>query len=456
MIKKNKIKSKRKVLQLSATFFIATLLFVSCKKEITNIGDGLEEGSLNLQMIDTFTLETYSEKVDNLETDETSVGLLGAYIDPVFGKVECGIVTQISLSSITPNFGSNVVIDSVVLSLAYTSIKFYSYLDPITVEVYEITEDLNREDSNYYASKIIGTTGINMVESGFVNDGYYKPEPVGQQYLADDTLAAHLRIRLDPSFGTDMVNASLAGNMSTDDAFVNFFKGIYIKVDDSSLSTGLGTVLYFVMESSLSNITMYFHDSVTLVENEFVFNINSSCARYNDIKYDRTGTEVENALQSPGVESEAFYLQGSLIRAAIKIPHLMDFNYDSLGNWDPKIINKAELILPIQDFTIDGFDPSTSLFIAKIVDETVSGFTLDYGVTSSGSLSTVSYSQANKEFRFLITREINGMLSGQTAFNGLRLYSPSFFGSTIERIVFNGAGTSLKEKPRLEITYTNY
>ena len=59
------------------------------------------------------------------------------------------------------------------------------------MEVYEITENLNREDSNYYASKVIGTTGINMVESGFVNDGYYKPEVIGQQYLADDTLGAH-------------------------------------------------------------------------------------------------------------------------------------------------------------------------------------------------------------------------------------------------------------------------
>jgi len=458
MIKKNKIKSKRKVLQLSATFFMATLIFVSCKKEITNIGDGLEEGSLDLQMTDTFTLETYSEQVNNLETDETAVGLLGSYIDPVFGKVDCGLVTQIRLSSITPNFGTtaNLVIDSVVLSLAYTSIKFYSYLDDITVEVYEITEDLNREDSNYYASKIIGTTGINLVESGFENSGYYKPEVIGQQYLADDTLGAHLRVRLDPAFGMDMVNASIAGNMATDGAFVNFFKGLYIKVNGTSLSSGQGTILYLVMESALSNITMYFHDNVSLVANRFVFNINSSCARYNDIKYDRTGTSVESALQNPTLASEAFYLQGSLIRAAVKIPHLMDFNYDSLGNWDPKIINKAELILPIQDFTIDGFDPSTSLFIAKMAEGDLSSFTLDYGVSSSGSLSTVSYSQANKEFRFLITREINGMLSGQTAFNGLRLYSPSFFGSTIERIVFNGANTSFKEKPRLEITYTNY
>lgn len=456
MIKENKIKSKRKVLQLSATFFIATLLFASCKKEMTNIGDGLEEGSLDLQVTDTFSLITYSEEVDSLETDETAVNMLGSYIDPVFGKVDCGIVTQIRLSSITPNFGTaaNVVVDSVVLSLAYSSIKYYSYLDPITVEVYEITEDLNRADSNYYASKIIGTTGVNMVESGFVNDGYYKPDVVSSQYLADDTLGAHLRIRLDPSFGDDMVAADAANLLDTDAGFVDFFKGLYIKVDGSTLSSGQGTILYFALESSLSNVTMYFHDNVTLVANEFTFNINSSCARYNDIKYDRTGTDVEATLLDPTLGSEKFYLQGSLIRAAIQVPHLMDLNYDSLGNWDPKIINKAELILPIQDFTSDGFDPSTSLFIAKIVDANLSSFTLDYGVGTLG-LQTVNYDQSKKEFRFLITREINAILTGGGN-NGFRFYSPSFFGSTIERVIFNGSGTTLKNKPRLEITYTNY
>jgi len=455
MIENFKIKSKRKVLQLSATFFMAILVFAACKKEYTNIGDGLEEGSLDLQTTDTFTLVTYSEEVTALETDETAVNMLGSYVDPVFGKVDCGIVTQIRLSSVNPAFGTtaNIVIDSVVLSLNYTSIKYYANLDPITVEVYEITEDLNRLDSNYYASKVIGTTGINLVEPGYET---IDPEVVADQILADDTLPAHLRIRLDPSFGMDMVNANVAGNMATDDGFVSFFKGLYIKVNGTSLSTGQGTVLYFALESSLSNVTMYFHDNVSLVANRFIFNINSSCARYNDIKFDRTGTNVEAVLLDPTKGSEEFYFQGSAIRAVIKFPYLMDFNFDSLGNSDPKIINKAELILPIQDFTADAFDPSTYLFISKIIDATVSGFTLDYGIGQTGSLRTVSYDQTNKEFRFVITREINAILTGDSDNNGLRLYSPSFFGSTIERIVFNGSNASLKEQPRLEITYTNY
>ena len=67
MTQKFQITSQRKVFKLSATFFIAILTLTACKKEPTNIGDGLEDGSLNLMKTDTFTIVTYSEKVDSIE-----------------------------------------------------------------------------------------------------------------------------------------------------------------------------------------------------------------------------------------------------------------------------------------------------------------------------------------------------------------------------------------------------
>ena len=455
MNKKIKIKSQRKVLQLSATFFIGIILLSSCKKEFTNVGDGLESGSLSQHQTDTFTLQTYTEVVDSLKTDETAVSLLGSYVDPTFGKVDCGIVTQVRMSSVAPEFGptATLVMDSVVLALKYTSINFYANIEPIKVEVYRLNEDIDRENGTYYAFNTPVTTGPNLVLLG---SEVITPDIVKEQIVGTDTLSAHLRIKLDPSFGDDMVAGKDAGNFASDESFATFFKGLVIKVDGSSLGIGQGCVLYFSLEHSLSNLTMYFHDSGDNIAKTFTFNINAKCARYNDIKFDRTGTHVEQVLLDPTKGSEAFYMQGSSLRAAVKIPHLMNFNYDSLGNWDPKIINKAVLILPIQDFTNDPFDPSASLFIAKIVDDNVSSFTLDYVGSSQSNLSTVKYDQVNKEYQFLVTRELQGMLSGEREFSGFRIYIPSFFGSSIERIVFNGSNTSFKEKPRLEITYTNY
>ncbi|MBK6527739.1 MAG: DUF4270 family protein [Crocinitomicaceae bacterium] len=380
MTQKFQITSQRKVFKLSATFFIAILTLTACKKEPTNIGDGLEDGSLNLMTTDTFTIVTYSEKVDSIETDETAVNLLGSYVDPDFGKVDCGIVTQLRLSSNDPKLKDSsdavMVVDSVVLSLRYTSINYYANLQPMTFEVYKISNTLARDDQEYYAFDSPTITGTNLIETGTAT---IMPDIVTKPIVGDVAFPAHLRLKLDPAFGAELITASENGDLADDNAFTSYLKGLYIKVDGSALTPGMGTILYFVMENSVSNLTLYFHNAADNVLKEYAFEFNSSGARYNDIKFDRTGTDVEAALNDPSKGKEAFYVQGSAVRGVIEIPHIMDFNYDSLGNWDPKII-----------------------------------------------------------------------------LLGYRIYSTSFFGSTVERIVLNGSETTLKDKPRLEVTYSNY
>ena len=458
---KNKIQniSKRRVVQLSATFFIGCLVTLnSCKKEESDIGNSLQGESLNVTTIDTFSLITYSEQYDSLESDETSVNMLGQYNDPVFGNVDCGIVSQIRLSSANPTFATNiadVIVDSVVLGLAYTGINYYGALtDPITVEVYQILDDLVRDDQDYYTfeNPTLEPTNLVLVGTETITPNYVKEQIVGT-----DTLAPHLRIHLDPAtIGQDLVDINGAGNMNTDESFVSAFKGLYIKVDGSSLANGQGGVWYFGLEKSLSKLNLYFHEVADPTSKSYAFNINSSAARYNKVTIDRTGTKVEALLADSTLGQEEFYTQGSAIWSVLHIPHIMEINKDANGNHDPKIINKATLILPIQDFSSDNFDPSTNLFLAKIVNGTTSSFTLDYSLSSTLSGNTVTYNEANKEFRFLMTQEIQGILNGTRENTGFRIYSPSFFGSTVERVIFNGSQSPLKEKARLEITYTDY
>src|SRR5690606_22252942 len=116
------IMSKRGVLQLSATFFIALFILAACKKDETEIGSDLQGEGLDVIKTDTFTLRTYTQVLDSMQSDETAINLLGYYADPVFGSVDCGIVSQFRLSSSSPSFSGqpgDVIVDSVVLSLAY-------------------------------------------------------------------------------------------------------------------------------------------------------------------------------------------------------------------------------------------------------------------------------------------------------------------------------------------------
>jgi len=455
----NQIVSKRTVQKLSATFFIGILLaFASCKKEESSIGDSLQGDALNVITSDTFSLITYSEVFDSLESDETSINMLGYYNDPVFGTVDCGMVSQIRLSSANPSFAadiSDVVVDSVVLGLSFSGIKYYGNLtDPVTIEVHRISDDLIRDDQDYYTHTSPTLEGADLVLAG---NSEQVPDFVAEQIVGDDTLSAHLRVNLDPTtIGQDLVDINGDGNMDTDESFVSIFKGLYIKATVGSLAGNQGVVWYYGLEQSLSKLTLYFHETGSTESKEYSFNINSSAARYNKVDFDRAGTKVEAALADVSLGQEEFYTQASGIWSVIEIPHITELYKDADGNEDRKIINKAELVLPVQDFTADYFDPSASLFLAKVVDAKTSDFTLDYSLTSTLSGNTVNYDQTNKEYRFLMTQEIQGILNGSRENTGFRIYSPSFFGSSIERVIFNGPNSPLKDRARLEITYTDY
>ena len=441
MNKKYTLKNWRTVTQLSATFLFGAIILSSCKKENTDLGSSINPNGLNVITTDTFTVKTYCSELDSLETDETSIGLLGGYHDPEFGFVDCSIATQIRLSSESPNFGTVTSVDSVVLSFVYTSLKYYGNVQDLTFEVYEITDDLVRDDQVYYSFTPVNTTGGNLVLAGTetISPNVYKNVVVGS-----DTLAPQLRLNLNPSFGQYLIDNS--ASMSTNDNFISFFKGLYIKVSGTnSLPSEDGSVLYLSLEDALSKMVIYYTNDQA-VNKTFSFNINSKTARFNKIDFDRTGTNVEAVLNNPELGQEKFYMQSSSIRATVKFPYIMDLQKDK-----KRIINKAVLIVPVQDFQPDVFDPTTSLFIAKVKDKYISEFTKDYP-----SFQFVNYDESNKEFRFLMTQEIQAILDGERENTEFRMYPGSFFGSSIERIIFSGANSSAKYKTRLEITYTEY
>ncbi|NOQ72816.1 MAG: DUF4270 family protein [Crocinitomix sp.] len=454
MNKKKEILLRRRVNKLSATFFALVLVLSACKKEETTIGADFQDGNLNVVVQDTFSIETYSEEILEMDSDEASVALLGAYNDPVFGGVNCGIVTQIVPNDLDPDF-TNLglyTMDSVVLALRYTSINYYANLDDITVEVFEIADELTRIDQDYYTSEI--PTLVDASNDLVRDEGTeVSVDFVSNSVVGNDTLAPQLRVNLDTEMGDGLIADALAGQMGA-----NFqtetFKGIYIRVADNP-SVGLGTILYFSMEDLLSKITIYYHREDGVAE-EYDFNIDISTARYNKIDYERTGTGVEALLADKTLGQEIFYMQGGAVRGVVELPYITDFYTNAAGEFDPKIINKAELILPVQDYEPDAFNPTSKLFIARVVDEKLSTFILDYNLGSSLAGNTVNYDAANKEFRFIMTQEIQAMLNGDFENTGYRIYSPGFFASTVERIIFNGPNSGLKDKPRLEITYTEY
>ena len=84
---------------LTCTLVLLTcILLTSCKDEHTNIGEDILGNLVDTEFTDTITLQAYSILEDTINTTNTSANILGHINDPVFGKSNAGIFTQLEFS----------------------------------------------------------------------------------------------------------------------------------------------------------------------------------------------------------------------------------------------------------------------------------------------------------------------------------------------------------------------
>ncbi|MBU2019150.1 MAG: DUF4270 domain-containing protein, partial [Bacteroidetes bacterium] len=245
----HKIGMWRRVFQLSATFLLCFLLSVACKKKTSDVGlNAIDKNALlDGGGIDTFSLTTFTELDDTVITKNPVISTLGSYNDPVFGKVNASIYTQIRLVASNPTFEdiSRIIVDSLVLSLKYTG--FTGKSDNQTFEVFELNDTISSSAAvNYYMESSIPLKSTNLMDA---NANVYKMQSTKQVVI--DTLLSvpQLRLKLDTNLAKKFINDATANpsDFASADAFINYFKGICIRVNNPSQSVGTGGVGYFAL-----------------------------------------------------------------------------------------------------------------------------------------------------------------------------------------------------------------
>ena len=220
----------------------------------------------------------------------------------------------------------------------------------MTFEVFEITDELTRDNQDYYTFTPINTAGSNLVRTGYET---ITPKPYTNVTVGNDTLAPQLRLNLEPSFGQTLIDN--AAQMTTNTLFTSYFKGLYIKVTDpSTLAESKGSVLYFSLEDALSKMVLYYKKDIS-ESKTFTFNINSKCARFNKINFDRSGTDVQNVLNN--LEKEPTKLTPTTVlfveiptNPDMKVPDITELN-TVLTNYQENT-GKSVILLVIKSFTI--------------------------------------------------------------------------------------------------------
>lgn len=418
---------------------ISLFILQACKKEgEIGLEQQIDEEGLLGVLVDTSTIQTFSVKDDSLISSRYIRNQLGEFRDPIFGNTNASIAFQAVLSQNNVNFGTNLVLDSVVLVLGYIGDKTQRFYgdssSKLDIKLYQLDESIT-EDSIYYSNRVFKTKAtpiasqvyqINSVDSLLIQnirDG--KSDTVQK-------VAPQLRMRLSDAFGQELLSKSGTLELSENSVFLNTYKGFYIT---STRVSGDGGIMSFdLTNSNRSYIVLYYKNSTDTTN--FIFNINSVAANINRYEHDYTGTEVINQFSDTTLGQTKTFIQSlGGLRAKVRIPNVKRLTDSGLI-----AVNKAELIVKPYAGTESPYAPIINIALkARRFDNT------EFVVQTS------SYNTSTKEYKLVVTNFIQQYISGKLEIKELYLEDNSKQ-IRANRLVLSGQNSA--DPIKLRIFYT--
>lgn len=171
---------------LAGILFVLTL--VSCEQDLTTIGSDVIGGKPFTSEKITYDVFAYNKKIEAVQTNKLPVYQLGHYDDPVYGKTEAQITSQVLLTSYNPTFGDltqsfevgsedgaiveNEKIDSVYLYIPYLNNKIDTDSDGVIDRLDEFPEDAtNDTDGDGVNNNIEVANSTNPLKKDTDGDG---------------------------------------------------------------------------------------------------------------------------------------------------------------------------------------------------------------------------------------------------------------------------------------------
>jgi hypothetical protein len=406
------------------------VLIFSCRRD-TNMGHSLltDDELLDVNQIDTFTIEAYTESIDTTYTVGITSVALGDYNDEIFGYTKAGFACQILNILDFRFFEAGDQIDSVVMIMPFSAdtsdVLFYGdTLADQTIRVYRLNEDLENNvlyKADHDASSF--KTGDLLAEYTF------KPEPNARK---KDPNKGYVRIPVDISLADDFLN--LDDSVYVDQAdFKDFFKGIYVEAEATS-TNGSALIKYDIsQEFTISFYGLDLDETDTTLQKK-VWRLTpdyETNVRFNLFDHDYTGAPVENSIDQMNVQDSVVFLQGGNgLRTRIKIPHL-----DKLKESGNVIIHRAELILTEENKALSYADKYKAISELQIVFlyNDIKFLLPDYDFGTS----YLSIPHENGGYKFDITQYVQFIVDEKLPNEGLIVYPAATINSV--NFYFGGA-----------------
>ena len=426
------------------TFFLLVgSLFFSCTKiTTTDIGSGL------IPPVDgVITKDTVLDVVSkNTSYDTVAVGIsdnhvLGYVDDAIFGKTTASINFQVAPPTTLFSWGiskDNIIVDSIVLCLSYKS-NWGDSFSSVKLHVYSMDpEVIFNNDSAYNNTKTFekGTELTEFHTAKFVSP--YTLNDVDTTAYYGEIATNQIRIKLDNSFGQQLVNYDSASVYQSDSTFYNSVRGLIVEPEQTQLTKALMLVS---LTDTATHLSVYYHskDNADTLTRRFSTNVLTS-ASSNTIIRNYQGTQIPSYIASTNTNDDLIFMQSSPgTYATIQTPGI-----DLLSN---KIIHRAELLMyQVPDANNDLYLTPPNLFLAaldtagrRVVipnDVIVSGNSitnlLQFGIAPIPGTAGYHYS-------FDLTRYVQGIITKQEKLYKLALYAPynQFIGYPLDSILYS-------------------
>lgn len=307
----------------------------SCEGELDNLGSQLVDMDAANGNNVAYSLIAYNiNNGDIIRADASKLDSvrIGAFDESVFGKQKVSYITQLRLNAYNPDFGTNPVIDSVVLTLKpryatdsadTTTTEDYIYPDgavaakkvvttyPVskygnnkiggqktvfTIKVNEVNDFLGGASDSLTSNKAIAL-GAEIGSRSF--NGTVNSVVVTKDTDASELLnrAVSYRMKLDSTFFQNKIIAKKGDQVLKDAAsFIRYFKGISISVQEQD-------GYLFSMAPNDTGITIYYKNdvaatdgTVTRTKAELALNLGGGNVHLSSIAYNRTNESYNNAM----------------------------------------------------------------------------------------------------------------------------------------------------------------
>lgn len=343
----------------------------SCNKNDTELtfGEKYINARTSLTLIDTFTVEFSTIRLDSIQTSNTNTILVGHYQDEFFGEINCTSFIELTSPTVY-DVGSNEVYDSVALILNYTS-YYGDTTQQFSITVHQLTANIEPEsDDNYLYNT--SSVSYNLREIG---SKQFYPKPFSKDSL--------LTIKLNDVIGKYLFNGLKYNNedIILSDKFLENFKGLAIVSDKYNNNAILG----FLAE----NVTMriYSHENNIDEDSQYYdFPINTITSQFNKIEHNYSETlfssikDQKDELKSGDANGLSFIQAGTALATKVRFPYIEELLLNNEG-----IILKADLVFMPKKLSYTKNGLPTGLVLFKIGKHNVIN---DLLYTSDGSTIT--------------------------------------------------------------------